>query len=186
MSPLISATCNNQRYCMTASFAALVFLLMPVSHATAAGKPLFNLSPASMQQDPTAAHARQLDRIQKEPTTTKAKLVAIDISSLNSDSIEITLDGGKILTYFRSRIETNNHGSLTWYGDLADHQGSAILVANKGIVTGSIRNHGELYKIESVGNGLHAVIESNSAGLPPDHPPSLKPGAAHSDHKAVR
>ncbi len=179
-----ASTAPNNRHCLPICLAALVLSAIPVSFAAAA-KPLFYNAPADMQQDPTSRQAKQFDRIKKEPTTAKAKLVAIDVTSLSGDSVEITLGSGKVLTYLKSRVDTNNHGTLTWYGDLADRQGSAILVVNKGVVTGSIRNHGELYKIESVGNGLHAVIETDSAGFPPEHPSSPKPGIAGSDHKLI-
>lgn len=151
----------------------LALSVIPDSCAVAAGNALFHPAPVLMQQDVRSLHANRLDQIKKEPTTAKAKLVVIDVNALRGDSIDITLDSGTVLTYVKTRIETNNRGSFTWYGDLPDKQGSAILVVNKGRVTGSVRNNGALYKIESTGNGLHAFIESDIRGLPPEHPAQL-------------
>ena len=153
--------------------AAFALFAMPVSIAIAAGNALFHPASASRQHDVTALQENRLDRIKKEPSTRKARLVLIDLNALRGDSFDITLDSGAVLTYVKSRIETNRPDSFTWYGDLPDKQGSAILVVNKGMVTGSVRNHGALYKIESTGNGLHAFIEIDSRGLPPEHPPQL-------------
>ena len=180
------STAPDPRYWLSSSLAALTLSVIPVYFSAAMAKPLFYPVPASTQQDQTPEHEKKLDRIKKEPTTARAKLVAIDASALNGNSVEITLDSGKVLTYLKTRIDTNNHGLLTWYGDSQDKQGSAIFVVNHGIVTGSIRYHGDLYKIQSVGNGLHAVIETDSAGLPPEHPPSSKPGTANANSKTIR
>ncbi len=173
---LLSSSVSSVSHCKRAMYVylnGLALSLIPVAGAFAAGNALFHPAPASIQADGTSLHANRLDRIKKEPTTRKAKLVVIDINALHGDSIDITLDSGEVLTYVRSRIETNSQGSFTWYGDLPDKQGSAIFVVNKGKVTGSVRNNGALYKIESAGNGLHAFIETDSRGLPPEHPPQL-------------
>ena len=152
-------------------FAALTLSAAPISSAIAAANPLFHSAPASMQREVNGLQANRLDRIKKEPTTRKSKLVVIDVNALRSDSVDITLDSGETLTYVKSRIETNGDDFFTWYGDLQNKQGSAILVANKGIITGSVRHNGALYKIEPAGNGLHVFIETDSSKLPPDHPP---------------
>ena len=172
----VSSSVSPVFFCKQAicvGLGGLVLSVIPAVSAVAAGNALFHPAPASIQADGMSLHANRLDRIKKEPTTGKAKLVVIDINALRGDSIDITLDSGEVLTYVRSRIETNNKGSFTWHGDLADKQGSAILVVNKGKVTGSVRNNGALYKIESAGNGVHAFIETDSRGLPPEHPPQL-------------
>lgn len=167
------STVFSKRQVMPAYLCVLALSVIPVSFATAASKALFNATPAALQQDMASLHSNDLDRIKKEKTTAKVKLVNIDTSALSGDSIDITLDSGKVLTFVKSRIEFNHHDSFTWFGNLPGMQGSAILVVNKGNVTGSVRDNGDLYKIQPVGNGLHAVIETNSAGLPPEHPTHL-------------
>lgn len=157
--------------------------VIPIQNAVAAGNALFEPAPTTMQQDPSSAHTKRLDRIKKEKTTAKVKLVVVNLSALNSDRVEITLDSGKVLTYERTRIDTSNHGTFTWYGHLPDKQGSAILVVNNGMVTGSVRDNNDLYKIESTGSGLHAFIKTDSAGLPPEHPPHSHPSAT--DHQSM-
>lgn len=155
----------------------LVFSAIPVPFAVAAGHFLFETLPAAAL-DPASKPAKHLDRIKKEPTTASAKLIVIDADALRGDRIQISLDAGKVLTYLKTRSDTSSNGTMTWYGHLPDRQGTAILVLNKGVVTGSIRDHGALYKIQFAGDGQHVLIEADSAGLPPDHPPHSQPDAA--------
>jgi hypothetical protein len=50
----------------------------------------------------------------------------------------------------------------------------ATLVVHNGNITGSVQDQGTLYRIEPVGNGVHALIKVDPARFPPEHPTSFQ------------
>lgn len=64
---------------------------------------------------------------------------------------------------------------LSWGGAIRTNSGSIQLVLTSKGVTASIHTLTELYRIEPIGGGLHAVIRVTN--LPPEHPPGAPSGA---------
>jgi hypothetical protein len=67
---------------------------------------------------------------------------------------------------------------------LRDVPGQATLVVHDGNITGSIQDQGALYRIEPVGNGVHALIKVDQGRFPPEHPPSFEQKERRGDVQA--
>ena len=149
-----------------------MFAALPMANAAAANNELFG---PSQQAAPaaSAAQTKRIEHLKKQKTTASLRLVRIDIAALSGASVQIPSFSAGLLTYVKTRIETNGPQGFTWYGSLAGAPGNAILVVHDGVVTGSVTENGKLSKIESVGEGSHAFIEINNAGFPADHPTVL-------------
>ena len=162
----------STRRLRTSMLALAMFAALPMSNAAAASNELFG---ASQQAGPaaSAAQTKRIEHLKKQKTTASLRLVKIDIAALSGASVQIPSSSAGLLTYVKTRTETNGPHGFTWYGNLAGGPGNAILVVHDGVVTGSVTENGNLSKIESVGEGSHAFIEINNAGFPEDHPTVL-------------
>ena len=56
-------------------------------------------------------------------------------------------------------------------------------MVHDGNITGSIQDQDTLYRIEPVGNGVHALIKVDQA-VPPEHPPSFQQKERRGDIQA--
>ena len=169
------ATCGDRwsglRHLTIAAAAAMALAAMPASSAFAGNaKGLFSHTPGDLAQTADVTQSKHLERIKKDKTTANVKLVHIDVDALAGDSVQIPVNPTRVLTYTKTKIESVGPTSFVWYGTLPEMQGTAILVVNNGKITGTVRDNGAMYKIESVGNGKHAFIEIDHAGFPADHP----------------
>jgi hypothetical protein len=73
------------------------------------------------------------------------------------------------------RLVERSADDLSWAGAIPNNSGSIQLVLTTKGVTASIRTLTALYRIEPIGDGLHAVIRVGN--LPPEHPPGAPSGA---------
>src|SRR5262249_2299678 len=85
------------------------------------------------------------------------------------------------LTFSRRGMDVKTSSDFTWSGSLTDIPGQATLVVRDGRITGSIRTAGALYRIEPIGNSVHALIRVDQSRFPPEHPPSFKEMEKRSD-----
>ena len=160
------------RQISVASIALMLLSSIPLANAATAGKALF----IDVQNPPAAAsvgQTKKLEQLKKEKTTAGLQLVNIDVAALAGESIQMQLDPSRNLTYVKTRIEQHGANNFIWFGTHAGGLGTAILVVRNNIVTGSVNYDGKLYKIESVGDGVHAFIEINIDAFPKDHPAQL-------------
>lgn len=163
---------------MAACLALLCLLASGTTQAQAQARELFTpLPPQQLTEQWSAARAplaKRLNNIRQRPTTLSLSLVYINVDALGDNNLRMTWSGTAPLDFNKSKVETRSANDFTWYGSLASVPGQAILVVHGGTITGSIRESGNLYRVESVGDGVHAVIKVDPARFPPEHPPSFK------------
>jgi hypothetical protein len=145
-----------------------------MSFASAQSADLFSPLPADQVRDMPPVQAQRIDQIKQRTTTKAMTLVRAQADALKGDTTRITLPDAKTLTLAKSSVETRNANQFTWIGNLPNGADQAILVVNDGNITGSIQDGGNLYRIEPVGNGVHAIIKVDPSHFPPDHPPTFK------------
>jgi len=109
-----------------------------------------------------------------EPTIVRTRIVDVHLDVLGTanspaDTVGIELFGDVSFTAVFERIERTGLGGFAWIGRLegVDH-GRAVLVANKGLLAGSISMPGSHYEVRSTGNGAHAIHEIDQSAFPPE------------------
>ncbi|MEI7866662.1 MAG: M12 family metallo-peptidase [Candidatus Methylumidiphilus sp.] len=115
-----------------------------------------------------------VDQIKQKPTTESVNLVTLDVNALSGNTTRMSLPNAKVLYFNKSATDVRSPTDLTWIGTATNDPSKATLVVHDGNITGTIRDASGLYRIEPVGNGVHAVIKVNESRFPPDHPPSFK------------
>ena len=121
------------------------------------------------QRQMSPAQTQRINQINQRPTTESVTLVRVDADTLKSDSIRTSLPGGaKTLSFSKSNIEMRSVNDFTWFGTLSGVPGNAIFVVHDGDITGTIRDDSNLYSVEPVGNGVHALIKVDQSRFPPD------------------
>lgn len=134
-------------------------------------KPLGN----DQLHDATPDQSKRLEHLRQLPTTRSVQLVSIDTNALSGNSMAISLPNLAALKFLKTGGETKDTKNFTWSGTLAEEQhGGTTLVVSNGEITGSISSPAGLYRISPLGNGVHAVVEVDSAKFPHDEPESFR------------
>jgi hypothetical protein len=152
----------------------ILFLLAGVLAAEAQTQELFAPVPHNRLPRATPDEARRIGQLRKQPTTKDLQLVRINVAALQGDKVTVTFPGRKTLNFSRLSIEKKDETNFIWHGRLADLAGTATFVVHNGNVTGTIQNGPELYHIEPVGRGMHAIVQIDPSKFPPEEPPSFK------------
>lgn len=162
-----------------------VHATLGISMAFAEAPELFTPLPADQLKDVSPAQTQRIDQIKQRPTTMSVSLVRIAANALSGNSTRMSLPNAKTLNFDKSNVETRSTTDFTWFGTLSGVPGKATLVVHDGNITGTIRDDGNLYRVEPVGNGVHAVIKVDESRFPPDHPPSFKDKEKHGDIRPI-
>jgi hypothetical protein len=109
-----------------------------------------------------------VERIRQESTTKSVQVCKINIDSLRNKSFYLDLRPELRIQATRKKTERRSDTNYTWFG--TSSFGSVILVVNGSNITGTIRGDKGLYKIQPIGEGLHAIIEVDESKFPPDDP----------------
>ncbi|HKX26927.1 MAG TPA: M12 family metallo-peptidase [Blastocatellia bacterium] len=153
--------------------ALLLLVAVQVSSAAAQNARLF--TPVSESRaELLSSQSQAIQQIRSQKTTRGLTLVRIDLEALQQPSVEMRLRGDVTSRAITQQIDRRSETDFTWYGELSDAPGQAILVVKGEIVVGTIRRDKELYKIRTVGEGLHAVIEIDESAFPQDDTPSFQ------------
>jgi hypothetical protein len=152
----------------------ILFLLGGVLTAGAQNQELFAPVPNNRIPRATPDQTQRISQLRKQPTTQDLQLVRINVAALQGDKATVTFPRRKTLTFNRLSIEKKNETNFVWHGRMAELPGTATFVVHDGNVTGTIQNGPELYHIEPVGGGVHAIVQINSSKFPPEEPPSFK------------
>jgi len=139
-----------------------------------AGTELFTPLPADQLRDLRPVQTQRIDQIKQRPTTASVTLVRVDANALKGDSTRMSLPETKTLTFSKSNIETRSAKDFTWFGTLSGVPGKATFVVRDGNLTGTIRDDKNLYRLEPVANGVHALIKVDESRFPPEEPPTFK------------
>jgi Metallo-peptidase family M12B Reprolysin-like/FG-GAP-like repeat len=150
----------------SASYAAANDLFKPLPDQSGVVK-------ASQRSDVRSAKKTLLDRIKEQPTTKSLTLMRIDVNALKGKSTRMMLSSARTLNFDKSNVEFQAPNSYTWFGSVPGLPGQATLVVRNGNITGTVRDNGDLYRIEPIGNGVHAVIKVDQSRFV-DHPPVSK------------
>jgi peptidyl-Asp metalloendopeptidase len=140
--------------------------------AGAQPRELFTPVPATLSADP--AQTERIDQVRQRPTTQSLTLVQIDVDALRGNNVQMTLPGAGTLTMSGRTMEQRDARDFTWVGGLPGVPGQATLVIHNGDVTGTINDGANLYRVEPVGRGVHALIKVDQSRFPPEHPPSFQ------------
>ncbi|MGQ5523932.1 M12 family metallo-peptidase [Chitinimonas sp. PSY-7] len=114
------------------------------------------------------------DQIKARKTTKQFTVVRINLDAIKqSKQLDFTLQG-QASSATRQSMTRRSEDDFSWRGQLADQPGDAMLAVYGEAVEGTIRRGNQLFRIESLGNGMHALIEVDESQFPPDEPPSFK------------
>jgi peptidyl-Asp metalloendopeptidase len=162
------------RFRLALPLLALCTAFVLATAAQAQAPELFTAVPASQLSDATPAQTQAIDRLRQRPTTQSLELVRVNIDALRGDVTQLSMPTIPSLTLSKRSEDVRSPTDFTWYGTLNGIPGQATLVVHNGNITGSIQNQGTLYRIEPVGNGLHAIVKVDPTHFPPEHPPSFQ------------
>jgi hypothetical protein len=128
--------------------------------------------PAESEQDATAEQLQLLDKIKKRETTRAVFLTRVDVNAFKESNISISLPNAQKLHLSRKGFQARDQNNFTWSGRTPGALASNIFVVRDGHVTGKIlgENH-EVYSLESMGDGMHALVQIDNSKLPPSGPP---------------
>lgn len=163
--------------------AALTTLVL-TDVATAQSQELFSPPPANALRDASPSQLAALDKLKQRPTTQSLELVKVDITALRGASVKLSAPNMNSLTITKQSEDIRSPEDFTWYGTLSGVPGQATLVVHNGNITGSVQDQGTLYRIEPIGNGVHALIKVDQGRFPPDHPPSFEQKERRGDIQA--
>lgn len=115
-----------------------------------------------------------VEQLKAQKTTKSLSLYRINLDALKQDNVELSLRGDVSARAKKQRVDKRSDTDFTWYGQLSDVPGDAVLVIRGDTVEGTVRHGTELYKVQSVGSGVHSVIQIDQSRFPPEEPPSFK------------
>jgi peptidyl-Asp metalloendopeptidase len=170
----IRRICWRQSGCLAVIGAALYTLLPLPGPAMAQTPELVTAVPSNQLTDATPAQTRAIDRLRNRPTTQSLSLVTVDVDALRGDTAQLSIPNNRSLTLSKSSQDVRSPTDFTWHGTLSDVPGQATLVVHDNNITGSIQDQNSLYRLEPIGNGVHALIKVDTTRFPPEHPPSFQ------------
>jgi hypothetical protein len=184
MCSLLTLCCRSVRKRPALPLLTLLTLLLFIGGARAQVPELFTPIPANQLLAATPDQNQAIEKIRLRPTTQSLDLVQVDVGALRGDSTRLSIPNAPALTLSRRSEDVRSPGDFTYYGTLSGVPGQATLVVRDGNITGSIQDQGALYRIEPVGNGVHAVIKVDQGRFPPEHPPSFEQKERRGDIQA--
>ncbi len=122
----------------------------------------------------TPEQSQRLARLKQQPTTKSLDLVAINLGALQSDTTKFSFSGERALTFSKQSVQKLGGADVIWQGKLPGLPGTATLVVRDGNITGTVQDGSNLFHIEPLGGGMHAIVKVDASKLPPDHPPSAE------------
>ena len=144
---------------------------------------LFVPVPESRSGGPVpAAQQERIAQLRREPTTKSVQLMMVDLSALKSESTKFSFPGERALTFSGERelalptegTKSPGEANFVWHGTLRDVPGTATLVVHNGNITGTVQDGSQLYRIEPVGGGVHAIVGIDASKFPPGPPAKLR------------
>jgi hypothetical protein len=120
-----------------------------------------------------------LRTLSSEASTEQIRLVHIDTKLLgrDSDSLKIELEPGVTVIATKSASESGGDG-IMWSGHVVidgqpdatqENAGDVVLTQQGDNLFGSVHVNGQLYRIQPVGDGEHAIVKVNTSLLPEDN-----------------
>src|SRR5262245_16483648 len=149
-------------YCRSAGLVFFV-LFLSVGYARAQSEPQDLFIRGMALAKPSAAQSERIDKILKEPTTADLQVLLINTGALQGASARPRLPSEHVRTFLKQSVEKlpaepKQGESFVWHGTLPEVPGTATLVVKGDNVTGTVQDGNDLYHIEPVGGGLHALV----------------------------
>ncbi|MCL2626043.1 MAG: M12 family metallo-peptidase [Cystobacterineae bacterium] len=124
--------------------------------------------PADDYKDATPAQWEQIEKIKKRQTTASVSLTRVDINAFKTDNILISLSSHKKLLFSKKHFEAKDANNFTWSGSISGGSSTSTFVVRDGNTAGSIRDgNNELYRIEPIGESVHALVKIDESKFPP-------------------
>lgn len=182
---------------------ALAVSVSPFSHAQSANPRLFEIDE---QSDPHVIRVLQneagtysyLGTLMDDPSIEQLRLVKVNAALIAPDTqmLSLPLPDGRTVDFQLKRFNTSMPGMEGWIGDvLSDRKrlytsdaevdmdpfNWVSLVRDGDQLAGSIRVDGQLYRLEFVGQGQHALTKVDESKLPPTAEPLPDPETLDTD-----
>ena len=126
--------------------------------------------------------AEQLEALQNDPTVAAVGVLRVHTDVLRrGGSINLNLSAARGLALsvpqlllYNTRIEERSPQDYSWFGRNLDTNDQAVLVVTNESVYGTITAGSQKYSLRPLDGSLHALIQINDQGFPPDEPPSFE------------
>ena len=122
----------------------------------------------------TPEQSQRLARLKQQPTTKSLDLVAINLGALQSHTTKFSFSGQRAPTFSKQSVQKLGGADVTGKAVCPTSPGTATLVVRDGNITGTVQDGSNLFHIEPLGGGVHAIVKVDTSRLPPDHPPSAE------------
>src|SRR5258708_7106291 len=165
---------RNPAKCATRVALIIISLFVGVLPVRAQTVELLVPVPNNRIANPTPEQERRIAQLRKQPTTKDLQLVRINVAALQGDKVTVTLSNQKKLNFNRQSREKKDETNFIWHGTIAELPATATLVVHNGNVTGTIQIGRDLYHVEPVGEGVHAIVQIDTSKFPPEEPTSFK------------
>jgi hypothetical protein len=155
---------------------AIIAMFISATTSIAQAPNLFShVDAATVSADSRATAS--LEKIKARKTVAEVGVVRVNVSLLkdSKEPINLNLFPDREFSAVLERIDKRGENDISWVGKLVGKTpGSVTFVVRDGNITGMIRPGSQIYSVESLGGGLHAVIRIDPSRFPPDHPPSFE------------
>jgi len=116
--------------------------------------------------------AEHVERIRQKTTTQSLALARVNKEAFRENALQLPLSASKKLRASKKHVEALGENHFVWAGEVPGAASMSTFVVHNGEVTGSIRDENNvLYRIEPVGDGVHALTQIDEAGFPPEAKP---------------
>jgi hypothetical protein len=150
----------------------------------AARTPLFSATKSANVADDAGYRALSGNR-----ATTSLQVVHADASLIGEQTDVLSLGLGDLGTAFKQYSRRNPDGTQVWYGtlgkrygmldtlryratgEIADDPNNSVMIVRQGNqLSGTIRANGQLYNLQPLAGGGHAIARIDESKMPADHP----------------
>jgi hypothetical protein len=150
----------------------------------AARNPLFSATKSANVADDAGYRALSSNR-----ATTSLQVVHADASLIGEQTDVLSLGLGDLGTAFKQYSRRNPDGTQVWYGtlgkrygmldtlryratgEIADDPNNSVMIVRQGNqLSGTIRANGQLYNLQPLAGGGHAIARIDESKMPADHP----------------
>lgn len=164
--------------------AAVATLGFGAAATQAARNPLFSATKSANAAADAGYRALSGNR-----ATTSLQVVHADASLIGEQTDVLSLGLGDLGTAFKQYSRRNPDGTQVWYGtlgkrfgmldtlryratgEIADDPNNSVMIVRQGNqLSGTIRANGQLYNLQPLASGGHAIARIDETRMPPDHP----------------
>ena len=163
---------------------------------------LFQTTPTTNLADLTISQAQKdaVSRLRERKTSTAVYVAQLRPGNISLEllrgaltiadgfakakGIKLNLAPGLRLDAFQKEIDQRGPASFVWRGNIENQNaapdkrsGMATFVVRDGRITGTVIVGPDIYLINPLGNGLHAIVKTNPSVFPAEHPPGTAPKA---------